>query len=226
MFECIRKQIKIACLVAVGLAWPFFQGANAQSQFDSYEAERKNPQGRRVWPTYNASKFERNELVSTQSISYVETLILDSQIDKVDPDYQYNYATPESAFISRMTAIKNLDYAGWLLSWDDESRKLAEAKFEKENMPRDYWLKVWKNRFVFGSIKLVRKIETRGYVIFTYRLYNQKGVQTGMFEMPSTFKEVEGQWKATLDLRADVLLISSPWVSGENSKTVQIDQFY
>lgn len=170
-----------------------------------------------VWPMHETAEPEEGVLTLVTHYPYserrYETPIL---VERPVPEVARRQGTPEEAMISRVSAMMAGEYEAWLDTWDEASRRLTIANNEAEGRTSDYFLQWWEDTFRFARIALVRRIETGPYVVVTYRLLTPSGEDAGNgVEFPAVFREVDGRWLATLDLRADPLVPASPWVSGE-----------
>lgn len=168
-------------------------------------------------PLYRTTKGQEKTIVEVQRFPYrEETYVSTKPIEYLSKD-QYRYVTPEDAVVSRLSAMANLDYEGWLRSWDSVSQarlKEMDARNEPGVKKR---LNQWQG--VFSQVRpvLVRRIETGKYVIVTYKLLNKAGQDAGMFEFPTPFRQDSGLWIGTDALKDDAMFNLVPWVTGHLS---------
>lgn len=170
-----------------------------------------------VWSTFDADPPTEKSVKITETYVYQETEYRIGLSVKALPKKNRKHVTAEDAFVSRMSAIQTGDYDWWLETWDEASKKLVQEKNKMAGHDKKFWLEQWKEQFSKRKIVPVRKIETgKDYVIITYRIFTADGKDASSgFELPSILKKINGKWYSTLDLRADALLIASPWVSGK-----------
>jgi hypothetical protein len=166
-------------------------------------------------PLYKTTKGQEKTIIQVDKFPYRESTYLSQKpIQPVAKD-KYTFVTPEDALVSRLSAMANLDYDGWLKSWDDKSQQLLKAMDAHPDAGPQKRIDQW--RGVFGQVKpvLIRRIETGSYVIVTYKLMNKAGQDAGILEYPAAFKQVGGLWMGTQELQSDALMNMSPWVSGK-----------
>lgn len=131
------------------------------------------------------------------------------------PENVSDQSSPERTMVSRVSAIYQRDYDRFFEYWDEASRRIVEAELTAGAYSREDLVGNW--GVLNGmDIVLTRKVEAGEYDILTYQFKVKGGDDGPLLEMPVIFKEEEGRWFATQDLRQDELIATSPWVSGEN----------
>ena len=175
-----------------------------------------------VKPMYSTGKGQEKTVTQVERFPYHE-MKYDPQV-KVEPGAkeQSSFISAEDAFTSRMASMMNMDYEGWLATWDKKSQKhlnemAARPEFSKENR-----MKQWKNVLAAARPVMVRKINTGDYSIITYKLVTAQGKELQPFEMPAAFHQVGGLWYGTEDLRTDLLLSYMPWASGKMQEDLDL----
>jgi len=166
-------------------------------------------------PLYKTTKGQEKTIIQVDKFPYRESTYLSQKpIEPLAKD-KYSFVTPEDALVSRLSAMANLDYDGWLKSWDEKSQQFLKSMDAHPDAGPQKRINQW--RGVFGQVKpvLVRRIETGSYVIVTYKLLNKAGQDAGILEYPAAFKQVGGLWIGTQELQSDALMNMSPWVSGK-----------
>ncbi len=180
--------------------------------------------GEWVWPTLDTSEPQTGELTVTTRYVYKLYVAEGAQELPVLDRPAATLETPVDALIARMSALRKLDYDWWLSLWDKRSRELYQEKDRREGRNRDYWLTLWKAQFRDARILVRKKIEYGKYTIFTYSVLSKTGQDIGGgIEFPLVLAKEDGNWKVTLDLRANPLLSESPWYSGIAEKTIQVN---
>ncbi|GAB4520994.1 MAG: hypothetical protein Tsb0010_05240 [Parvularculaceae bacterium] len=131
------------------------------------------------------------------------------------PEGVSDQSTPERAMISRVSAIYQRDYDRFFQYWDEASQRIVEAELTTGAYTKEDLVGNWG---VLNGMDIVlkRKITAGDYEILTYQFKVKGGDEGPLMEMPVIFKEQDGLWYATQDLRQDELIATSPWVSGEN----------
>ena len=164
-----------------------------------------------------ASPAQRRKTV-TEHFDYVEMEYAPSPVltQFVSCD-EASFATPEQAFVSRLSAMVAGDYEWWMEHWDAESQVIVNARNAQSGETPQDWIKRWSDQLISLRFKLVRRVETGDFVVVTYQLVDQDGADaSGVgLEFPTAFRKVEGRWMATQMLAADALMNLSPWSSGE-----------
>lgn len=171
-----------------------------------------------VWSTFPAKPPTEKSVLITETFNYTETVFKANGAITVVAKNQKHNDDPETAFISRMSAIVAGDYEWWLETWDEVSRQVVIERNQAKGYDKNYWLKQWQEQFSNRKITPIRKIVSGpDYVIITYKIFTEDGKEASSgFELPSILKRIDGKWYSTLDLKADALLIASPWVSGKD----------
>ena len=163
-----------------------------------------------VLPTYPTTAPIEGKVTVADRYSYREQRYDPPvKVDHRVPKELQRDDTPEMAMIGRVSAMMNQDYEWWLSTWDQEAQRLTADNDRAMGRTAAYWLQWWDDMFRSGTVALVRRIETRQYVVLTYRLVAPSGEDVGGgMELPVVFRKVESRWLATLDLREDVLVLS------------------
>lgn len=169
-------------------------------------------------PLYRTAKGVERTIIQVDKFPYRESTYTSTQPIEILPKDRYRFITPEDSLVSRLSAMANLDYDGWLKTWDDKSQAFLKQVDARPEFGAQKRINQWKG--VFSAVKpvLVRRIETGSYVIVTYKLVNKDGKDVGIFEFPTALKEVGGLWLGTEELSSDPLMNLSPWVSGKMSE--------
>jgi len=184
----------------------------------------KEGSGEWVWPTYETDDgVKKKTVVLKEKYNYVQSRVSDDAYIKYVSKSNSSYASPESAVIARFSAIQALDFEWWFDSMDDVSKALAKNKYSKDKLDKRYWQDLWKKQFIGNYIKVNKRIQTGNFVIYTYKIFskNKKDISGG-FEFPLVLKKIQNKWKVSLDLRADPLVVFSPWVSGNHMEVVNM----
>ncbi len=168
-------------------------------------------------PLYRTTKGQEKTIVEVEKFPYRESSYTSTKPIDYLPKEQYRYVTPEDAVVSRLSAMANLDYDGWLKSWDKAGRTRLLEMDANGQPGKDKRLDQW--RGVMSQVKpvLVRRIETGKYVIVTYRLVNKAGQDAGQFEFPTALVQEGGLWTGTDALKNDPFFNLVPWVTGHTS---------
>ena len=114
----------------------------------------------------------------------------------------------EEALISQFSAVDALDYDWWLSTWDDPAQhKMAESATKPVDSKK-VWQQQWEGKAGKLNVKLTRWMISGPYVILAYTLStaDQKG-STTLPETATAFRLWNGNWKATLDLEGDPILL-------------------
>jgi hypothetical protein len=168
-----------------------------------------------VTPAYPARPSEEHTVTLKYSYTYDERQFTPAYaIEPLSKDRR-TLTSPESAMIARGAAMKELDYEGWLATWDDPSKSEMEQRAKEHNHELRTITDQWREVLVAGHMAMVRRIQTGNYVIVTYRIVDDAGQDISGIELPSVFHLVDGQWLGTQELSGDVLLLESPWVTGK-----------
>jgi hypothetical protein len=221
-----------ACVAAVaGAALAFMaalpQTAIAQTEPPKATAKPASPKGPELVngsymaPQYPTASPEVKRFTNTTRYLYVEQRFDPPYIVQPAPRNQADYSTPEGTMRARASALANLDYDWWLECWDSASRPIMEKQPGKG---KEYWIEQWRGLYAKNRFRLVHRIETRGYVILTYNMVDPNtGADKGNgLEYPIVYKRENGRWYASQDLARDPLPVLSPWVTGLNSKEVEV----
>jgi hypothetical protein len=129
--------------------------------------------------------------------------------------------TPEHAMATRARAMAASEYDKWLATWDGEAKSQFAEEYQVPAKLGEQ-KRLWHAVFSVGQIVLFKRIETRQFVILTYRVLDQKGTNIGRLELPSVFRKVDGGWLGTQELSADPLLEESPWMTGQSSAQKEV----
>lgn len=168
------------------------------------------------WPAFKITKPDEKEFTTITHFVYREMKFDPPVLIQPIAKAAERYGTAEEAMVSRVSAMMALEYEWFMTTWDSASRKLTVERDQAAGRTKDFWLQQWKDMFRFARVKLVRRIETREYVILTYHLVTPEGKDIGQgIEFPAVFKISDGRWAATQDLAADDLPDASPWVTGK-----------
>jgi hypothetical protein len=126
------------------------------------------------------------------------------------------FDTPDQTMIVRSDAMVASDYDGWLSTWDDDAK--ARFALEYASPARlDEQKRQWHGILAVGRMALFKQIETRSFVILTYRVLDQQGRDIGHLELPSVFRKIGARWFGTQELSTDPLLGESPWMTGQDT---------
>jgi hypothetical protein len=113
---------------------------------------------------------------------------------------------------TRALAMTQLNYDLWLTTWDAPSQQILRQQNSSQTAI-DSQKHLWQVFFSRGQQVLFKQIETKGYVILTYRVISPEGQDLGSLELPSVFHKVGDKWLGTQDLASDALLFESPWMT-------------
>jgi len=172
-------------------------------------------------PEYPASSPEVKRFTNTTRYVYVEQRFDPPYLIQPAPKNQADYSTPEGTMRARASALATLDYDWWLECWDTASRQIILHQPGKD---KNYWIEQWRSLYTKNRFRLLHRIETRGYVILTYNMVDPAtGADRGNgLEFPIVYKKENGRWYASQDLARDPLPVLAPWVTGLNSKEVEV----
>ena len=100
---------------------------------------------------------------------------------------------------------------------EKSARRRTIENEKRTGRSKEQWVAQWKEIFDIARFVLTTRIESGEYVVLTYRVLTIEGqdMQNGL-EMPVIFHKVDGSWRATQTLSSDLLVLESPWVSGQN----------
>jgi hypothetical protein len=168
-------------------------------------------------PLYRTAKGQEKTIVDVERFPYREETYLNTKPAEYMTKDQYRYVTPEDALLSRLSAMANLDYEGWLKSWDKASQERLKEMDARDESGMKKRLNQWQGVMAQVHPLLVRRITTGKYVIVTYKLLNKAGQDAGMFEFPTPFVQEGGLWIGTDALMNDPFFNLVPWVSGHLS---------
>jgi len=175
-----------------------------------------------VKPLYPTAKGTEKTITQVEHFPYHEMKFEPpAKVDPVSKD-QYSFVSPEDAFTARMSSMMNLDYDGWLGSWDKKAQQYLNAMAEHPEFSKESRMKQWKNILSAARPTMVRKITSGEYTIISYKLITAQGKELQPFELPATFHQVGGLWYGTEDLRTDPLLAYMPWSSGKSQEEVDV----
>lgn len=166
-------------------------------------------------PAYPAQPSEQYTVTLKYSYTYEERQFASWYSLEALPKNQWAFTSPESAMIARGAAMRQMDYEGWLATWDASSKTLMEQRAKEHHQELSAVVDQWKDILEIGKMTMVRRIQTGQYVILTYRIVDEAGRDIGQIELPSVFHRVDEHWLGTQDLSRDILLLESPWVTGE-----------
>lgn len=172
-----------------------------------------------VWPTFKTAApvdqdFTLVEVFHYREASYPRPIRIESPVSRDEARYD----TPEYAFISRVSAMMRGDFDWWREVWAPGAANLFLAREAAQGRDASYWKQWWADSFRLTRYELVRRIETGPYVVLTYRVVTLDGKDaTEGLELPVVMTQVDGTWRVSLDLRADPLVLASPWVSGQSA---------
>jgi len=166
-------------------------------------------------PAYPAQSSEQHTVTLKYKYTYEERQFIPSHSIEPSPRNTWAFTSPESAMIARASAMKQLDFEGWLATWDQPSQLEMQEKAKKRNHELSEIVDQWKGILEVGRMSMVRRIKTGEYVIITYRVVDETGLDIGQVELPSVYHLVDGRWLGTQGLSSDVLLLESPWATGQ-----------
>jgi hypothetical protein len=114
----------------------------------------------------------------------------------------------EEALTSQFSAVDALDYDWWLSTWDDAAQKKFAEREPKAADAKKQWQQQWEGKAGKLNVKLTRWMISGPYVILAYTLStaDQKGSST-LPETATAFRIWNGNWRATLDLEGDPVLL-------------------
>src|SRR3954468_16373790 len=165
-------------------------------------------------PLFKATRGQEKTIVEVQRFPYRQEMYQDAKPIEYLAKDQYRYVTPEDALVSRLSAMANLDYEGWMKSWDKVSQARLRNMDARNEPGMQKRLNQWQGVFSQVHPVLVRRVETGKFLIVTYKLLNKAGQDAGMFEFPTPFLQDGGLWIGTDALINDPLFNLVPWVTG------------
>ena len=161
---------------------------------------------------YPATPARQQTLTQTLEFTYLEGDFKPPYRIPAEPQQNGSFRTPEETMSVRASAMISQDYDLWLSTWDDSARAqfLHESTGPAAVAERK---RQWRAMFSVSQMVLFKRIETREFVILTYKMLDEQGRNVGQFELPSVFQKIGNRWIGTQRLAADPLLIESPWIS-------------
>lgn len=175
-----------------------------------------------VWPTSPTSEPIERKFEITEKYKYtVEKVIKKLPIDlKAQKDNK----TFEGLLRKRFDAIKRADYKTWLHTWTAKSQLDVLALNQQRKYTEGTWVKGWEEQFSLADFYIVKKVEYQKYIIVTYETgYKSKLPQENGFELPIVLiKDEAGNWGVSSALKANPLLIYSPWVNDISVKRIKV----
>jgi hypothetical protein len=172
-----------------------------------------------VFPAYPTTPPEDKVITTIDTIHYEERRFEPELVVEAIPPGAESYASPEQAFISRLSAMIRGDYDRFMASWDDLSRQLTEANDAERGQTPTLYIETWRSIFDAAKATMVRRIDTGDYVVITYKYVLPDGTVLVDIEFPGMFREFDDGWRATQELARDDLLAISPWVTGQTDVT-------
>jgi|SRR4051812_13805306 len=114
----------------------------------------------------------------------------------------------EEALISQFSAVDALDYDWWLSTFDAAAQKQMAVSTASVEAAKKDWLQDWKTKAGKLNVKLTRWMISGQYVILAYTLSSTDQKVTGTLpEYATAFRLWDGNWRATLDLQGDPVLL-------------------
>jgi hypothetical protein len=175
-----------------------------------------------VWPTMPTSEpktrtFEVKEIYDYSVEEALKLLPINLGIEQSDKFF-------EEIFRKRFNAIKSQDYQTWFNTWTNRSQVELSALNEQRGYTKDTWLKGWKEQYTHADFYIAKKIEYKQFVILVYKIgYKSKQPLGNSFEFPMVLvKKADKTWGVSSALKANPLLIYSPWVKDITLKTIKI----
>ena len=165
-------------------------------------------------PAYVAQSSQEHKVSITYRYTYEERIFTPPLVVESLAANARTFMSPESTMIARASAMKELDYAGWLATWDQPSQLQMEQRAKQAGLKLSDVVDQWRGILKAGQIMMVRRIQTGQFVILTYRIVDSSRRDIGQLELPSVFHLVGDQWLGTQELSTDELLLESPWITG------------
>jgi hypothetical protein len=160
--------------------------------------------------------MRQQTLTSTLKFTYIEREFVPPYRIPVTSSTGNSFASAEQTAQLRANAMMNGDYELWLSTWDDDARAQFVEQMRKPGA-LEQQKQLWKSVFSVSRMVLFKRIETEDYIILTYRMLDQQGLNVARLELPSVFHKVAGKWLGTQKLANSILLQESPWMTGKDS---------
>jgi hypothetical protein len=176
-------------------------------------AQTQQPQGA-ITPAYPAKPSEERTVTITYHYRYEERIFTPPVPIEAVALSSRTFDTPESAFIARVSGMKESDYKGWLTTWDVPSRLQLQQRAQEPGFSPQAMIDQWRGILDLARMTMVRSIKTGSFIILTYKVINKEGKDIGQLELPSVFHLVDDRWMGTQELSRDFLLLESPWITG------------
>src|SRR5215470_15373178 len=114
-----RRAIEIAILIALFLPPGNLSPASVDQEW--------------LTPAYPAQTSEQHTVTLKYKYTYEERQFIPSYLIEPSPRNTWAFTSPESAMIARASAMKQLDFEGWLATWDQPSQLEMQEKAKKRN---------------------------------------------------------------------------------------------
>ncbi len=157
---------------------------------------------------YPRSSPQSKEYSFTGRYHYVERDYAPAVVIPRVPQAPATVQSAEEALISQFSAVDQLDYDWWLSTWDDAAQKKFAEREPKAAEAKKSFQQQWEGKAGKLNVKLTRWMISGPYVILAYTLStaDQKGTTT-LPETATAFRLWNGNWRATLDLEGDPILL-------------------
>lgn len=175
-----------------------------------------------VWPTMPTSEpktrtFEVKEIYDYSVEEALKLLPINLSIEQSDKLF-------EEIFRKRFDAIKRQDYQTWLNTWTAKSQVELSALNEQRGYTEKTWLKGWQEQYTHADFYIAKKIDYKQYVVLVYKVgYKSKPPSVNGFEFPMVLvKKADETWGVSSALKANPLLLYSPWVKEITLKKIKM----
>lgn len=144
-------------------------------------------------PKFALDAINRKQFIVEHVYIYYEQLYRQPlSLTFIDKDKSL-FSTPEDAFVTLMSAMRQLDVQWTLDCWDKTSRdKLAIILSDSSVLER---VKAeWQNLYQDSNVILLRRVDRKSFVIIDYLVKGKDGSEN---RSTFTFSLENGNWKAT-----------------------------
>lgn len=157
---------------------------------------------------YPASSPQSKEFTFTGRYHYIERDYTPAVVIPRVSEAPKEVKSAEEALISQFSAVDALDYDWWLATFDEPAQKQMLSAEANADAAKKDWKQEWQPKAGKLNVKLTRWMISGPYVILAYTLStaDQKGMGT-LPEYATAFKIWDGNWRATLDLQGDPVLL-------------------
>lgn len=152
---------------------------------------------------FSSGPIEKRQFVVENIFNYTRSHYEPPVIVQTIPKIQSADATPESAFISFISAMQAGDYDWWFSMWTLRSQQsIADQNVKMKRTPQQ-WIASWSAVLGGKQVTMLERLETGSYVVLVYGLKENGTVSAETFRSLCVLTYEDGHWRATQDLATD-----------------------